>query len=98
MRSTHGLISTAPAGIGTPWSLSMTSNDMTMPPPAESPASTIALGSIVSSRNRYAARQSCTPQGNGNCGARRYSGAKTLAFSFRACRCIWYLCSSTLPK
>lgn len=24
--------------------------------------------------------------------------ASTLAFNFLACRCIWYLCSSTLPK
>ena len=47
-----------------------------MPPPAESPANTTVDGSCTVKRYRYADRQSCSPQGNGNWGASRYRAIK----------------------
>ena len=47
VKSTHGEINTAPAGIGSPRSRMTVSNDKVSPPPAESPAITIFPGSMA---------------------------------------------------
>lgn len=47
VRSTHGLISTAPAGSGNPMSRITVRTVMESPPPAESPAKTILDGGIA---------------------------------------------------
>ena len=44
VKSTHGLIRLAPAGIGSPISLIRTKRDMHMPAPAESPIKMISVG------------------------------------------------------
>lgn len=49
------------------------------PTPAESPARIIVFGSCKESRYRYAAKQSCNPQGKGNCGANRYRDANKIS-------------------
>lgn len=46
VRSTHGLIRLAPAGIGRPISLITMSREMTMPAPAESPMRTMDVGAM----------------------------------------------------
>ena len=70
VRSTHGLIRLAPAGIGKPISRMITNRDTTIPAPAESPMRMIEVGKIGacapgggSRRYRYAARASNSPQG-----------------------------------
>lgn len=46
VKSIHGLIKLAPAGMGKPISLMITSSEMTIPAPAESPIRMIDVGKI----------------------------------------------------
>ena len=46
VKSTHGLIKLAPAGMGRHISLMITSKDMTIPAPAESPMRMMDVGRI----------------------------------------------------
>ena len=46
VRSVHGESSTAPAGCGLPWAFKANRQASVRPPPAESPAITICLGSM----------------------------------------------------
>ena len=72
LKSVNGEMTTAPAGNGSPSSLSAIRVDNVSPPPAESPAITMLFGSVPRSRRwRYAARQSSSPAGNGCSGASR---------------------------
>jgi hypothetical protein len=71
VKSTHGLIRLAPAGIGRPISLISTKRDMHIPAPAESPMKMMSVGEIGLCvavgggvmRYRYAARESSRPHG-----------------------------------
>lgn len=47
MRSTHGEMHSAPAGSATARSRNARRSDITSPPPAESPPTTIRVGSIT---------------------------------------------------